>query len=69
MITSLFLALLACEDLVQEQGILSMDQAAYCMNIYETLKDEVANGDYLQWREWRQENEPAVRELYDASRL
>jgi len=62
MITSLFLALLACEDLVQEQGILNQDQAMYCMDIYETLKDEVANGDYLQRREWHQENEPIIRE-------
>lgn len=41
-----------CEQMVQDMGLLPMDIAKVCMGAYETLKDMVAGGDYLAYREW-----------------
>lgn len=41
-----------CEQMVQDMGLLPMDIAKVCMGAYETLKDMVADGDYLAYREW-----------------
>ena len=41
-----------CEQMVQDMGLLPMDIAKVCMGAYETLKDMVADGDYLAYKEW-----------------
>lgn len=45
-----------CEQMVQDMGLLPMDIAKVCMGAYETLKDMVADGDYLKYREWFDNN-------------
>lgn len=41
-----------CEQMVQDMGLLPMDIATVCINAYDSLKDMVADGDYLKYREW-----------------
>lgn len=45
-----------CEEMVQAVGVLTYDTARTCMYAYESLKQLVANGDYLVFREWWDQN-------------
>ena len=45
-----------CEDMVQAVGVLAYDTARTCMYAYESLKELVADGDYLEFKEWWNEN-------------
>ena len=45
-----------CEDMVQAIGVLSYETARTCMYAYESLKDLVADGDYLAFKEWWDQN-------------
>lgn len=50
-----------CNLMVEQYGILSATQAHYCLAVYETLKEIVADGDYLKFREWWDTNADFVR--------
>ena len=52
-----------CEQLVMMYGSLDLETARTCMYVYETLKDLVADGDYIKFREWRLENWDRILEL------
>lgn len=45
--------------------MLPFDQYQACAAQYEQLKSKVADGDYVKYREWYLENEPAVRDIVD----
>lgn len=45
-----------CEELVQALGVLSKETARTCMYAYESLKELVADGDYIKYKEWYAEN-------------
>ena len=62
-ITILFIAYLSCDD-AAERVVLPPTVAMECVQIYEELKRQVADGDYLAFIEWREDNEADYRERH-----
>jgi len=67
-IVALFAGLIACEEHAYATGRIGQQDAQVCIAIYENLKIEVADGDYVKYRIWRSENEEVLREFIESEK-